>query len=161
MRNTSKHALGLLAAAVMLAGCSLNPLYERPETPVPEHWRAEQQSPEAGKASSAPSLDWQSFIVNPQLQRLAELALENNRDLRQTLLNVEAVRSQYRIQRSERLPEIQLEGSGNRQRVPADLRGPGADSVQSSYQAGVGLAAFELDLFGRVRSLSEAALQEY
>lgn len=161
MSNTAKPLLSALAAAVLLAGCSLSPTYERPDAPVPDSWSTSQHKPTAENSAAVAELNWQAFIINPELKQLAELALENNRDLRQTLLNVEAVRNQYRIQRSERLPDIQLEGGGTRQRVPADLRGPGTDSVQSSYQAGVGLAAYELDLFGRVRSLSEAALQEY
>src|SRR5690606_29591164 len=70
-------------------------------------------------------------------------------------------RATYRVERADRLPAVGLQGNGARQRTPADLSSTGSSQVQSSYQAGIGLAAFELDLWGRVRSLSDAALQEY
>lgn len=148
-----------LAAALVLAGCSLAPTYQRPEAPIPVQWQ--EGASVAGQTSSAATLAWQDFVADTQLRKLIALALENNRDLRQTLLNVEAARAQYRIQRADRLPGIDVQGTGTRQRTPADLRTPGSPSVQSSYQAGVGLTAFELDLFGRVRNLSQAAMEEY
>jgi multidrug efflux system outer membrane protein len=100
-------------------------------------------------------------VVNEQLQGLIETALANNRDLRQALLSVEAARAQYGIQRSDQLPTLQVEGSGQRERVPGDLSASGRSTTQSLYQAGVGLTTYELDLFGRVENLSEAALQEF
>lgn len=146
----------LLTAA--LAGCSLAPVYERPASPVGEDWS--QASSRPGESAAA-TLDWQSFVTDDALRKLVELALANNRDLRQSLLNIEAARAQYQITRADRLPGIDAQGTGTRQRVPADLNSTGASAVQSNYQAGLGLTAFELDLFGRVRSLSDAALQEY
>ncbi len=146
----------LLTAA--LAGCSLAPVYERPASPVGEDWS--QASSRPGESVAA-TLDWQSFVTDDALRKLVELALANNRDLRQSLLNIEAARAQYQITRADRLPGIDAQGTGTRQRVPADLNSTGASAVQSNYQAGLGLTAFELDLFGRVRSLSDAALQEY
>lgn len=172
MRNrvigvAAKPALGALAAAMLLAGCSLAPTYQRPEAPIPAQWtdgtRAPQDATTTGTSagSAAATLDWQTFVTDEELRGLIELALANNRSLRQTLLDVDAARALYGVQRADRLPGIEAEGNGMRQRVPEDLRVQGTSAVQSSYQAGVGLAAFELDLFGRVRSLSEAALQEY
>ena len=95
------------------------------------------------------------------MRDLLHLALENNRDLRQALLNVEAARAQYQIKRADRLPGLDIEGAGLRQRVPGDLNPSGSSTVQTSYQAGIGLTAFEVDLFGRISSLSEVALQKY
>ncbi|WP_313065623.1 efflux transporter outer membrane subunit [Achromobacter animicus] len=146
----------LLTAA--LAGCSLAPVYERPASPVGENWSQASTSP---GESAAATLDWQSFVTDDALRKLVELSLANNRDLRQSLLNIEAARAQYQITRADRLPGIDAQGTGTRQRVPGDLNTTGEAAVQSSYQAGLGLTAFELDLFGRVRSLSDAALQEY
>ncbi|MGE8706412.1 MAG: efflux transporter outer membrane subunit [Achromobacter sp.] len=146
----------LLTAA--LAGCSLAPVYERPASPVGDHWSLASTGP---GESAAATLDWQSFVTDDALRKLVELALANNRDLRQSLLNIEAARAQYQITRADRLPGINAQGTGTRQRVPGDLNATGESAVQSSYQAGLGLTAFELDLFGRVRSLSDAALQEY
>jgi multidrug efflux system outer membrane protein len=149
-----------LATALAMAGCSLTPAYQRPEAPIPAQWQEKTDAGDA-PASAAATLDWQDFVTDPQLRKLIELALENNRDLRQTLLDVEAARAQYRIQRADRLPGIDAQGTGTRQRVPGDLRTPGSPAVQSNYQAGLGLTAFELDLFGRVRDLSQAAVEEY
>lgn len=152
--------LSAVVLSAALAGCSLAPVYERPASPVGDHWS--QAAPgAAAQPSTAASLDWQSFVTDDGLRKLVALALENNRDLRQALLNIEAARAQYRIERADRLPGINAQGSGTRQRVPGDLSSTGSGGVQSSYQAGLGLTSFEIDLFGRVRSLSDAALQEY
>ena len=155
--------LHLLAASVIaLTGCSMAPVHERPAAPVPAAWSVVgEATATAAQPSSAASLDWQSFVADKALRQLVELALANNRDLRQTLLNVQAARAQYRVQRADRLPGIEVQGNGNRQRTPADLNPSGQAGVQSTWQAGVGMATFELDLFGRVRSLSQAALEEY
>lgn len=147
-----KLVLGALALG-LLVGCSLAPPYERPPAPVPEEWP--DGADEGSTSEAAPHLDWQAFVVDPTLRDLIDLALANNRDLRQSLLNVEAARAQYRIQRAERLPNVSLDGTAIRQQVGEST------AIESSYQVGIGLIAFELDLFGRVRSLSEASLQEY
>jgi len=109
----------------------------------------------------ATGLDWDSFILDDQLRRLIATGLQQNRDLRKVLLDVDAARSTYRIERSTLLPQITAQGQGSRQRVPADLSTSGRSAIESQYQAGAALGSFELDLFGRVRSQSQAALQEY
>ena len=150
------------AVAALLSGCALAPTYERPATPVAQHWGAEGQADAASaQGSAAATLDWRGFVTDPSLRGLIETALANNRDLRRALLNVEAARAMYRVQRSEQLPSIGAQASGARQHNPADLNANGVSGVQSEWRAGVGVTAFELDLFGRVRSLSEAALEEY
>lgn len=162
MNAMSKHLIrragpGLIAASMALAGCtSMAPNYERPLAPVPSTW------PMKGPTAAAEgTLQWQDFIVDAQLQALVTAALENNRDLRQTLLNIQAARAQYGIQRADRLPSVSASGTGTRQRTPADVGGTASPMTTSSYQVGVGFTSFELDLFGRVASLSEAALQTY
>lgn len=150
--------ISALVLAAALAGCSMAPVYERPASPVSEHWG---NATTGSGRSAAATLGWQSFVTDDALRKLVELALENNRDLRQSLLNIEAARAQYQITRADRLPTLDAQGTGTRQRVPGDLNTTGTSGVQSSYQAGVGLTAFEIDLFGRVRSLSDAALQEF
>ncbi len=89
------------------------------------------------------------------------VALDNNRSLRQTLLDIEAARAQYRIQRADRVPGLNAAATGNRQRQPADLSAGNRSEVASSYQVGLALPEYELDLFGRVKSLTDAALQQY
>ncbi|MGV2905279.1 efflux transporter outer membrane subunit [Achromobacter sp. AGC25] len=154
--------LGALTLSAALAGCSLAPVHQRPDAPIPAQYPASlNQSAAPAGPSAATTLDWQSFVTDAPLRQLVALALENNRDLRQAVLNIEAARAQYRIERADRLPGFNAQGSGTRQRVPGDLSGTGSGGVQSTYQAGIGLTAFEIDLFGRVRSLSDAALQEY
>ncbi|MFD2644477.1 efflux transporter outer membrane subunit [Pseudomonas japonica] len=145
------------ALAVTLAGCSLAPTYERPEAPVAAAW-----GDAAGHQGQAvEQLDWQGFIVDPVLRQLVASALDNNRSLRQTLLDIEQARAQYRIQRADRLPGLNAGASGNRQHQPADLASDGRQGVSSAYQVGLSLPEYEIDLFGRVKSLSDAALEQY
>ncbi len=146
----------LLTLAVALGGCSLAPHYERPEAPVAADWQVADAN-----GSRAQALDWQTFIVDADLRRAVDTALNNNRSLRQALLDIEAARAQYRIQRADRLPSLNANASGNRQRLPADQSQTGRSEVASVYQVGLGLAEYEVDLFGRVRNLSEAALETY
>jgi len=153
-KNTSLAPIFLLAFA--LGGCSLTPSYQRPEAPITEHWRADTNP----QAVAGHALDWQAFIVDPQLRRLVGIALANNRSLRQSLLDIEQARAQYRIQRADRVPNLAGTATGTRQRVPADLSN-GISTQVSSYQVGLTLPEYELDLFGRVKSLSEAAVEQY
>ncbi|MDU9409832.1 efflux transporter outer membrane subunit [Pseudomonas sp. zfem001] len=146
----------LLTLAIALGGCSLAPTYERPAAPVAADWQVANAND-----TSAQALDWQTFIVDADLRRAVDTALNNNRSLRQALLDIEAARAQYRIQRADRLPSINANATGNRQRLPADQSQTGRSEVASVYQVGLGLAEYEVDLFGRVRNLSEAALETY
>jgi len=150
-------AFSTLVIALMLGGCSLAPTYERPVAPVADHWAGESTK----QGSPINQLAWQTFIVDPDLRRLVTIALDNNRSLRQTLLDIEQARAQYRIQRADRVPGLNANASGNRQRLPADLASDGRAGVASNYQVGVALPEYELDLFGRVKSLTDSALQEY
>ena len=149
-----------LALAMALSGCiSLAPKYERPAAPVAP---AFPELPKAGgttlptATSEAPSnLSWQRFFADARLRQLIELSLANNRDLRVAILNIEQARAQYRITRADRAPTVSAIVSGSRQSTGDD------QPTQSIYQAGFGVSAFELDLFGRVRNLSEAALSQF
>ncbi|MEP9319613.1 efflux transporter outer membrane subunit [Pseudomonas sp. LABIM340] len=156
MRKPAFAASALLLATV-LGGCSMAPTYERPEAPVAQSW----SSPAAQPGAAASNLDWQTFIVDSELRELVNVALDNNRSLRQTLLDIEQARAQYRIQRADRVPGLSGAANGNRQRLPADLSNSGSSAVSSSYQVGLALPEYELDLFGRVKSLTDAALEQY
>lgn len=158
----SKSLLSLTIAAVVLSGCSLIPDYQRPEAPVAAQYP---QGP-AYEAANAPGQaaaeqGWKQFFHDPALQQLIQVALENNRDLRVAALNIDAYAAQYRIQRADLFPAVSATGSGSRQRVPARASQSGEAAISSSYSATLGISAYELDLFGRVRSLSEQALQSY
>lgn len=147
-----------LAAALFIAGCSMAPVHERPAAPIPTSWA----QPVSANALTAPApLDWETFVTDESLRQTIALALAHNRDLRQTLLNIDVARAQYRVQRADRLPGLGLQADGTRQRTPADISAAGVAGTQATYQVGLGMTAFELDLFGRVRSLSDAALQQY
>jgi multidrug efflux system outer membrane protein len=156
MRSVESPAV---ACALALASCSLVPRYERPPAPVSPAWEAP-----AGAApglTTAADLGWRDVLGDERLQALVALALENNRDLRVAALNVELTRAQYRIQRAEQLPSLAATAGSTTQRVPADLNLNGAATTSTTYSVGLGVSAFELDLFGRVRSLSAAALEQY
>ncbi|WP_336335217.1 efflux transporter outer membrane subunit [Pseudomonas putida] len=150
---------GKLKAAVALAlamvgGCSLIPDYERPSAPVASEWHAP-------RAETGAVLPWGTFFKDLQLKALIGDALQHNRDLRVALLNIEKARAQYRISRADLLPSIDATVSGNSQRTPADLSADGRTGTSHRYDAGVGFASYEVDFFGRVRSLNAQALESY
>ncbi|MBV2131389.1 AdeC/AdeK/OprM family multidrug efflux complex outer membrane factor [Pseudomonas sp. MAP12] len=150
-----------LAVAVALGGCSLIPDYERPAAPVQADWPQGKAYPPAGAGEvGAAALGWQAFFRDPALQRLIGVALDNNRDLRQAALNVEAYRALHRIQRAELFPTVDAGAGGTRQRLPDDLSPSGEAGIQSQYDVSLGIA-YELDLFGRLRSLERSALEQY
>ena len=144
-----------LALAMVLTGCmSLAPKYERPAAPVaagfPVAPTPDGAAPvSAATSEAASSIAWERFFADQRLKQLIALALENNRDLRVAILNIEQARASYRIQRADLLPTIGVGATGNVQ--------PGPDA----YQAGIQISSFELDFFGRVRSLSNAALAQF
>lgn len=161
---TMHRSFVMLTLATALAGCSLAPTYERPEAPVsatyPSGEAYAQQRVAAQDQASIADIGWRDFYSDPLLQNLISMALTANRDLRIAALNVEQARAQYRIQRSEVLPSAGVGGEGAVQRLPADLSNTGSSNISRSYQVGA-VAAWELDLFGRLRSLSDQALESY
>ncbi len=161
----SMNKLSVLALSALLAGCTLAPRYERPDAPVdaayPTGPAYGQPTPLAAGQPAAADIGWRDFFHDPLLHRLIEMALANNRDLRVAALNVEAARAQYRIQRAEILPTIGGAGEASVQRLPADLSQSGQSMISRSYQVGIATSAWELDLFGRIRSLSQQALENY
>lgn len=158
----SKSLLSLAVAAFVLGGCSLIPDYQQPQAPVADQYpQGPAYSPAQAPAQAAAEQGWKQFFHDPALQQLIQVALENNRDLRVAALNIDAFAAQYRIQRADLFPAVSADGSGSRQRVPANVSQTGQAGINSTYSATVGISAYELDLFGRVRSLSEEALQKY
>ena len=160
MLNNSKKYLAAGSLLLLLGGCTLAPRYQRPDLPVARILPDTQQ----GNASAATNetvidaeLGWRDFFIDPQLQQLIQTALANNRDLRTSALNIESYQAQYRIQRSALFPSINGEGVGSKQRT---LSG-GNYVTAETYSASVGVTAYELDFFGRVRSLKDKALEQY
>lgn len=151
--------MSLLSLAVLLAGCSLIPEYQRPASPSAAQYPQGAIYPTQTTAA-ARTEDWRTLFNDPALQQLIESALLNNRDLRVAALNVEAFQAQYRIQRADLLPAVSANASESRQRLPPSVTRSKA-MINSTYAASLGVSAYELDFFGRVRSLSEQALQTW
>ena len=161
--------LMLVMATALLGACSLNPVYVRPDAPVAATFPG---NPTAvtGTASTtsttstsrtATDIGWREFFPDQRLQKLIEAALVNNRDLRTAALRIEEARALYNIQSADLLPNLNGSANGVRTRTPASLTPFNRPVISSSYQVGFSLASFELDFFGRVRSLNDAALASY
>ena len=150
--------LVLALATTVLGACSLIPAFERPAAPVPASFPL---TAAAADAAQADAIAWRDYFADARLRELIALALDNNRDLRVAVLNIERSRAQYGIQRAALFPSIAAGGGQNAQRVPGDLNASGQPVVSRQYSANLGFASYELDFFGRVRSLEEQALQTY
>jgi multidrug efflux system outer membrane protein len=160
----AREKLLILGVLVCLGGCTLIPEYTRPEAPVPIDWPSGPAYEGTAPAQGAPlahDLKWREFFTDARLQAVIETALRNNRDLRLAALNVERARALYRIQRTDLYPTVDATGSGYKERQPGDLSSSGKRSTVEEYNVNVGISSWEIDFFGRIRSLSEAALEEY
>ncbi|CAN5444221.1 efflux transporter outer membrane subunit [soil metagenome] len=160
----------VLLSASALGACTLAPATVRPALAVDNAWPIAQYNPggaNTGSAVTAADLGWREVFEDPRLQGVIDLALSNNRDLRVAVLNIEKARAQYRVQRAALLPGVDASASGTRGRQPIDATTTGGATGATgkvdieSYAAGVGVTSYELDIFGRVRSLKDAALQSY
>jgi multidrug efflux system outer membrane protein len=145
--------LCLLVGALALAGCTMSPRYTRPEAPVPAEWPngpSYENKTAVSPGQPVAGTAWQDFYLDGRLRQVIALSLQNNRDLRVAALNVEKVRAQYRIQRAALLPEVDVAAVDNNQA-----------QENQQYAVGIGFSSYELDLFGRVRSLKDQALEQY
>jgi multidrug efflux system outer membrane protein len=149
-------------ALLLLTGCTLIPDYSRPAPPVPAGWATEGSALEAKGAEVAmPALPWKELFVDERLRKVVELALENNRDLRIAALNVDRARGYYRVQRSELFPALGVQATGEKTRIPEKMNDSGNASYSEQYSIAFGIASWEIDFFGRIRSLEEKALEQY
>jgi multidrug efflux system outer membrane protein len=192
-----KRFLTSFLASAVLGACTLMPHYDQPHSPVPNNWPADAASPSAPPAApaatsaapgattpgarsaaiSADQIGWREFFTDPRLQRMVEIALDNNRNLRIAVLNVAASQAQFRVQRGNLFPAISATGSELAEQIPPNgsipLGGTGASRVGPAvpngpaaitlheYAAGIGFTNYELDLFGRQRSLTTQAFEQY
>jgi multidrug efflux system outer membrane protein len=145
-----------------VTGCTLAPKYQQPAPPVAQTWPAG-SAPNGRSQTNMATADigWREFFQDARLQQLIGLALTNNRDLRVAVLNVEVSQAQYRIQRANLYPQIDATGGYARQKTPGYEIIPGEPSINSQYTVGIGASSYELDLFGRIRSLKKQALENY
>ena len=153
-----RSALSILAITTVLPACTMIPKYQQPSVNIPQNFKYGSTQQDGTQVAL---LGWQDYFADPRLHRLIELALEGNTDLRTAALNAEAVRTQYMIAWADALPSIDGTGTGKRSRTAKDLSSTGKSYVSSSYSVGLGVTSYELDLFGKARSNTEAALQSY
>ncbi|SFN69679.1 outer membrane protein, multidrug efflux system [Formivibrio citricus] len=144
-------------AVVFLSGCSLAPTFSRPAVPVPAT---------VGAASAPAAADfrlpeWRAYFTDAAVQSVIDKALANNRDMRIAIARVEEARAQYGVQRADRLPNLSANGTGSVSKIPADLSSTGKEVISRRYDVNLGLLSFELDFWGRVKSLSDAARANY
>jgi len=152
MRSNRTFRLAALAASALLAACSsMAPSYQRPEAPVAATWPGDATTEGTVAAADVP---WQDFFADPQLRELIALALQGNRDLRVAVLSIEQARAQYQIRNADRLPGVGVQAGASR--APS-----GSGGATTLYSAAIGLSAWEIDFFGRIASLSDAALAQY
>jgi len=140
------------------------PKYTRPDAPVPAQWpigAAYKETKSAATAPAALKVPWREFFTDERLQKIIGIALDNNRDLRVAALNVERARALYGISRAELLPSVNAVGTMSKQGVPADLSTTGSSMVAEQYSVNLGITSWEIDFFGRIRSLKDQALEEY
>ena len=144
--NQCLDLFGLIVAIALLvlSGCTMAPKYTRPEAPVPSEWPSG-PAYKAGTATgerSATDIAWQEFFIDQRLQKLIDLALENNRDLRIAALNIEKTRALYRIQRAELLPSVNAGATFSKERVPGILSGRGQPSTEELYNVNLGISSW-------------------
>ena len=144
--------LPLAAVFALLAGCSFIPGYERPAAPVPEQWPAKVSADGTARAT-----DWREFFTDAPLQALIAAALEHNRDLRIAVARVDEARALAGIARADRFPTLDVNLQQQAAKVPGDLNTSGQSLISRRYDANLGIAAFELDFWGRVNSLETAS----
>ncbi|MGV7209080.1 efflux transporter outer membrane subunit [Oxalobacteraceae bacterium A2-2] len=160
-------AAGLLGAA-LLGACSMAPVYQRPEAPVAASFPIDTAGAAAKTGAAAATgqqaavdTGWRDYFTDPRLQQLIAAALDNNRDLRSAVLRIEEARAQYDVQGADRLPNVNASAGETRAKTPAFLSSSGRSTIGKRYDTGLSVSSFELDFFGRVKSLNDAALATY
>ncbi|MFA5389843.1 MAG: efflux transporter outer membrane subunit [Candidatus Omnitrophota bacterium] len=159
-----KRTLYWVLVLICLNGCTMAPKYKQPAAPIPEKWpTGASYSAKKLVTGSLPAtqIKWQEFFTDPKLRKIIEMALQNNRDLRIAALNVERARALYGISRADLLPVVDADIGGSQQQVSADTIRPGVKRTSKLYDVNLGIAAWEIDFFGRIRSLEKQALEEY
>lgn len=166
MKRASKSVC--ILAALALSGCNMAPRYARPALPVPDRTPGGPAYAEAAAQADSPeeavdlaAMSYAEFFTDPRLRGTIEVALENNRDLRKAVANVEQARAQFRVQRADIFPTIGAEAGATYQDSPLSTSTQGGSGRTDIYSVSAGVSAWEIDLFGRLRNLSESARQEF
>lgn len=164
MNQMKLEGLALLAAIFLASACTVSKQYSRPKAPVPATWPAAAEVQEAGRPPGArepQELSWEDFFTSEKLRRVIRVALENNRDLRMAALNVDKVQAWYRIQSAQLYPAVNASATADVYRLPEKMSKNGEAETVGQLVVGLGAASWELDLFGRIRSLKSQALEQY
>lgn len=156
-----RRILQIALVSIFLCGLVEAQKYERPKPPVPTVWPEAATTQNVPVAPDASVVKWKEYFTDTKLQAVIELALSNNRDLRVAALNVEKAQALYRIQRAKQYPELDASASGQLYRVPEKMSATGRAYTSEQYNVGLGVTSWELDFFGRVRSLKREALEQY
>lgn len=152
----------LISASLFLCGCPKAARYSRPQMPVPDAWPEDSSGqPAAPDAEAAYDVNWREFFMDERLQSVIQLALENNRDLRIAALNIDRAQAMFRIQRSEQYPKAGASAGGEFYRAPENMSPAGRSQTVQQHSVNLGIASWELDFFGRIRSLKSAALEQF
>ncbi len=171
LKNSLMTVAVATAVSIIAAGCTLAPHYQRPAAPVDQTFPtggvydkqpdASSQASQGHTANGQPAVNigWRDFMVDPRLQEVVAIALKNNRDLRVSMLNVEAARAQFQITRAGLFPTLSAVGSQSKSRTPLDLSFFN-QTISNTYSVGVN-ASWEIDLFGRIQSLKDQALAQF
>jgi multidrug efflux system outer membrane protein len=172
MKKVATILVSVVLSVAMLTSCTLEPHYKRPAAPVPSTWN--DTSHPSTNTIAAPDMGWRQFFPDAGMQRLIELALVNNRDMRIAALNVQATQAQYRVQRAELFPTVAATGLEQIEKYPSGVvatqgastgnvaagSGTGGQTIRY-FEAGVGFTSYEIDFFGKIRSLNHEALEKY
>lgn len=161
MINKNKKLLLALGLSTALGACTMVPDFIRPELGVASQWRDIPGYESVPGEQAASALGWNEFFQDPALNFVIKTALENNKDLKNAALNIEAARALYRIERADLVPSVSAGALGSRQKISDEASSTGNDYTTKRYEANAGVSSYEVDLFGRVKSLNESALNEY
>jgi len=160
-----RKTLMIVATIICLAGCAtMAPDYARPAAPTPALWPSGPAYKDGALKpddQAVADIAWRKFFISEQLQKVTALALANNRDLRVAALNIERTRALYQIQRAELFPAVNASGIGSEQRLPASASVSGRSMTVGQYGVSLGFSSYELDFFGRIRSLKDRALEQF
>jgi len=154
----------IIAIVIFLGGCTLAPKFKQPKAPVPDKWPQGDVYKKAGVSKGVPrvwELRWEDFFADPGLKAIVRMALKNNRDLRLAALNVEQARALYGVRRAELFPSVNALGTGSKRRSATDLTLPRQPRTTKQFSVDLGITAWEIDFFGRIRSLKQQALEQY
>jgi len=163
--NTTIKTLILAVGAALVSGCALQPAYQQPATSAttttpayPSGPAYAASAPTTSNATAAADTGWQDFLVDERLHTLMRIALDNNQDLRVALLRVSQAQAALQLQRAAALPTLNAEASGARSSSTANAANTRNTTQSNSVMLNT---AWEIDVFGRLQSLSDSAREQY